>query len=171
MCLEDVAQGSRVSVFVPCRGGMVEAGTGSAIPPQRWAVAISPIHARLSEPQYRQSADHQAVHALNKALEWAELSFVRMTRVRPLSANHGHRGDGLGNTTFRFLCSLTSRSALRLYAASRSNSKDSTRSSGGSILAVAKSSLSCSMSVLSFSVTASLCPSEKLQGRIGLRIV
>ena len=73
LCLEDVAEGSRVSVFVPCPGGMVEAGTGSAIPPQRWAVAISPIHTRLSEPQYRQSADHQAVHALNKALERAEL--------------------------------------------------------------------------------------------------
>ena len=42
-------------------------------PPQRWAVAISPIHTRLSEPQYRQSADHQAVHAVNKALERAEL--------------------------------------------------------------------------------------------------
>jgi hypothetical protein len=73
LCLEDLAEGSRVSVFVPCSGGMVEAGTGSAIPPQRWAVAISPIHTRLSEPQYRQSADHQAVHALNKALERAEL--------------------------------------------------------------------------------------------------
>src|SRR5262249_49902532 len=57
-----------------------------------------------------------------------------------------------GNTTFRFLWSLTSRSALRLYTASRSKPKNSTRSSGGSILAVAKSSLSCSMSVLSFSV-------------------
>src|SRR6516162_8038002 len=106
------------------------------------------------------TADHQAVHAVNKALKWAELSFVRMTRVRPLSTNHRHRGNGLGNTTFRFLCSLTSRSALRLYSASRSNSKNSTRSSGGSILAVAKLSLSCSMSVLSFSVTASPCPSD-----------
>ena len=95
LCLEDLAEGSRVSVFVPCPGGMVEAGTGSAIPPQRWAVAISPIQTRLSESQYRQSADHQAVHALNKALEWAELSFVRMTRVRPLSTNHRHRGNGL----------------------------------------------------------------------------
>ena len=35
LCLEDLAEGSRVSVFVPCPGGMVEAGTGSAIPPQR----------------------------------------------------------------------------------------------------------------------------------------
>src|ERR1700730_5708829 len=46
------------------------------------------------------------------------------------------------------------------YFASRSNSKNSTMSSGGSILALANSSLSCSMSVLSFSVTASRWPSD-----------
>jgi aryl-alcohol dehydrogenase-like predicted oxidoreductase len=44
--------------------------------------------------------------------------------------------------------------------ARRSNSKNSIKSSGGSILALAKSFLGCSMSVLSFSVTASRCPSD-----------
>jgi hypothetical protein len=50
--------------------------------------------------------------------------------------------------------------ALWLYFTFRSNSKNSTMSSGGLILALAKSSLSCPMSDLSFSVTASRCPSD-----------
>jgi len=46
LCLEDLAEGSRVSVFVPCPGGTVEAGTGSAIPPQRWAGSDIPQFTR-----------------------------------------------------------------------------------------------------------------------------
>ena len=74
---------------------------------------------------------------------------ARIGAVYDLSTGRQQR-KWADNRTFRFLCSLTPRSVLRLYSASRSNSKNSTKSSGGSILAVAKSSLSCSMSVLSF---------------------
>jgi len=98
-------------------------------------------------------------HALT-ALVWPGGLFWFPRSAGPIPAAFGPVAFSLGRCLFRFLCSLTSRSALRLYSASCSNSKNSTRSSGGSILAVAKSSLSCSMSVLSFSVTASRCPSD-----------
>ena len=46
------------------------------------------------------------------------------------------------------------------YFESRSNSKNSTSSSGGFMFAVAKSSLNCSMLLLRLSVTASRWPSD-----------
>ena len=81
-------------------------------------------------------------HALT-ALVWPGGLFWFPRSAGPIPAAFGPVAFSLGRCLFRFLCSLTSRSALRLYSASCSNSKNSTRSSGGSILAVAKSSLSC----------------------------
>ena len=142
LCLEDLAEGSRVSVFVPCPGGMVEAGTGSAIPPQRWAGSDIPQFTRGYRNPNTGNLPTIMPFMRSKRRLRGRSFFCQNDACAAAIDEPPPQRKWAGNTTFRFLSSLTSRSALRLYTASRSNSKNPTRSSGGSILAVAKSSLS-----------------------------